>query len=56
LIGMEVEDMDEEVANLKVNGVELTRGPFGAPEGPRIAFLMGPDDVEIELIEYRINI
>jgi lactoylglutathione lyase len=53
LIGMEVEDMDEEVANLKANGVELTRGPFGAPEGPRIAFLNGPDGVEIELIEHR---
>lgn len=51
LVGMEVEDMDAEVADLKAKGVELTRGPFGAPGGPKIAFLDGPDGVEIELIE-----
>jgi lactoylglutathione lyase len=52
LVGMEVDDMDKEVANLKTNGIELTRGPFGPPEGPKIAFLEGPDGVEIELIEH----
>ena len=51
LVGMEVEDMDAEVANLKIKGIELTRGPFGAPSGPRVAFLNAPDGVEIELIE-----
>jgi len=39
------------VANLKIKGIELTRGPFGAPSGPRVAFLNAPDGVEIELIE-----
>jgi len=53
LVGMEVDDMDAEVASLKANRVELTRGPFGPPGGPRIAFLEGPDDVEIELIEHK---
>jgi len=53
MVGMEVDDMDAEVANLKANGVELTRGPLGAPGGPRIAFLEGPDGIEIELIEHR---
>ena len=52
MVGMEIEDMDTEVAKLKDNGVELNRGPFGAPGGPRIAFLDGPDGVEIELIEH----
>lgn len=52
MVGMEIDDMDAEVSNLKAKGVELTRGPFGAPGGPRIAFLRGPDGVEIELIEH----
>jgi lactoylglutathione lyase len=51
LVGLEVEDMDAEVVNLKAKGVELTRGPFGPPGGPRVAFLDGPDGVEIEMIE-----
>jgi lactoylglutathione lyase len=51
MVGMEVMDMDAELDSLKSKGVELTRGPFGAPGGPRIAFLDGPDGVEIELIE-----
>ena len=36
--------------NLKDKGIELTRGPLGKPGGPRVAFLDGPDGVEIELI------
>ena len=51
MVGMEVRDMDKELAGLKSKGVVLTRGPFGAPGGPRIAFLDGPDGLEIELIE-----
>ena len=51
MIGMEVKDMDTEVSKLKSNGVELTGGPFGEPGGPKIAFLNGPDGVEIELIQ-----
>jgi lactoylglutathione lyase len=42
MVGMEVDDMDAEMANLKANGVELTRGPFDALGGPIIAFLEGP--------------
>ena len=51
MIGMEVQDMDEEVAKLNSKGVELSGGPFGEPGGPKIAFLKGPDGVEIELIQ-----
>jgi lactoylglutathione lyase len=51
MVGIEVDDLDEEVAKLKAKGAELTRGPLGAPGGPKIAFLEGPDGVEIELIQ-----
>ena len=51
MIGMEVEDMDQEIAKLKSKGVKLSSGPFGEPGGPKIAFLNGPDGVEIELIQ-----
>lgn len=51
MVGIEVEDLDEEVAKLKAKGVGLTRGPLGTPGGPKIAFLEAPDGVEIELIQ-----
>ena len=51
MVGMEIGDMDEEIAKLKAKGVQLTRGPLGKPGGPKIAFLEGPDGVEIELIQ-----
>ena len=51
MVGIEIEDMDEEIAKLKAKGVELTRGPLGPPGGPKVAFLKGPDGVEIELIQ-----
>ncbi len=53
MVGMVVKDLDVEVANLKAKGVELTRGPIRAPGGARLAFLDGPDGVEIELIEHK---
>lgn len=51
MVGVEVEDMAEEIAKLKAKGVELTRGPIGPPGGSKVAFLEGPDGVEIELIQ-----
>ena len=51
MVGIEVENMDDEITTLKSRGIKLTRGPFGAPGGPKIAFLEGPDGVEIELIQ-----
>ncbi len=51
MVGIEVDDMDDEIAKLKSNGVELIRGPFGEPGGPKIAFINGPDGVEIEFIQ-----
>ena len=52
MVGMVVKDLDVEIANLKTKGIELTRGPISAPGGSRLAFLNGPDGVEIELIEH----
>ncbi len=51
MVGMEVEDMDAELAKLKAKGIKLNRGPSDTAGGPRIAFLDGPDGVEIELLE-----
>lgn len=51
MVGMEIDDMDVEIAKLKTKGVKIKEGPYGAPGGPKIAFLEGPDGVEIELIE-----
>ncbi|MGB9937844.1 MAG: VOC family protein [Methanobacterium sp.] len=51
MVGIEVDDMDAEIQKLKSNGVELASGPFGAPGGPKIAFLDAPDGVQIELIQ-----
>ena len=42
MVGMEIEDMDAELDKLKAKGIVLTRGPFGAPGGPNIAFFNGP--------------
>lgn len=51
MLGLEVKDLDAELSKLKAKGINLTRGPFGPQGGPRIAFLDGPDGVELELIE-----
>lgn len=40
MVGMEVEDMDAELANLKARGVKLTRGPFSAQGGQGLPFWM----------------
>jgi lactoylglutathione lyase len=51
MVGIEVENIEEEIAKLKSRGLDLIHGPLGAPGGPKIAFLEGPDGVEIELIQ-----
>lgn len=51
MVGMEIDDMDVEISKLKAEGVKIKEGPYGAPGGPKIAFLEGPDGVDIELIE-----
>jgi len=50
-IGLEVDDMDEFVANLKANKVEIIVEPRQPQPGVRSAFAKGPDGVLFEIIE-----
>jgi len=50
-LGLEVDNMDEFVANLKANGVEIVVEPRQAQPGVRSAFVKGPDGVLFELLE-----
>ena len=50
--GINVEDLDAEIERLRGLGAELLEGPIEVPDSPlRIAFLKGPDDVRIELLQ-----
>lgn len=50
-LGLKVENLDEAVADLKAHGVEFTMEPVEFRPGLRIAFIRGPDDVSIEILE-----
>jgi lactoylglutathione lyase len=49
--GVDVDDMDAEIARLEGLGAELMEGPIQSAPNMRIAFIKAPDDVRIELIE-----
>ena len=49
--GVDVDDMDAEIARLEGLGAELLEGPIQSAPNMRIAFIKAPDDVRIELIE-----
>jgi lactoylglutathione lyase len=49
--GLTVTGIDKVVADLKAKGAEITREPDTIRPGVRIAFLRGPEQVSIELIE-----
>jgi lactoylglutathione lyase len=50
-LGLSVSSIDEAVAELKAKGAEFTRGPTTIRPGVRIAFIRGPQNVHIELLE-----
>lgn len=50
-IGVTVDDLDAEIRRLKGLGATLLDGPTDSPTGSRIAFIKGPDDVRIELVQ-----
>jgi len=50
-LGLEVDNMDKFIANLKANGVEVVTEPFPAGPGVKAAFIKCPDGVLYELIE-----
>jgi len=51
-VGMEVEDMNATVKELKSKGAEITRGPTSVAAGTIIAFLQDPNGVQIGLIQH----
>jgi lactoylglutathione lyase len=46
-----VQGLDEAAAELKAKGVEFTMEPREARPGVRIAFIRGPQNISIELLE-----
>ena len=52
-IGITIDNLDAELERLGVMGAELKEGPIDVPNGPKIAFIKGPDDTRIELLELR---
>jgi catechol 2,3-dioxygenase-like lactoylglutathione lyase family enzyme len=52
--GFDSTDIDADIARLKGLGAVLLEGPIQNPNGPRIAFMRGPDDTRLELVERKI--
>ena len=50
-IGITVDDVEAEIKRLGDLGARLLEGPIEVPKGPKIAFLEGPDEVRIELLQ-----
>ena len=49
--GLRVENIEEAVAELKSRGAEFALEPRTMPSGLKIAFVRGPDDVRVEVVE-----
>ncbi len=49
--GIEVDDLDTQLKRLGDLGAKLLDGPNDSPTGMRIAFIQGPDQVRIELMQ-----
>jgi catechol 2,3-dioxygenase-like lactoylglutathione lyase family enzyme len=49
--GFDSEDLEADIRRLEGLGARLLEGPIQVPNGPRIAFLRGPDDTRLELIQ-----
>lgn len=50
-VGLTVSGIDDIVADLKAKGVNFTMEPTTVRPGVRIAFLRGPQDVTVELVD-----
>jgi len=50
-LGLRVDDVDAAVAELKERGATILKGPVTIRPGVRIAFVQGPDNVRIELLQ-----
>jgi lactoylglutathione lyase len=51
--GFDSQDIEADIARLEGLGARLLEGPTQVAKGPRIAFLKGPDDTRLELVERR---
>lgn len=51
-IGFRVPDLDAAYAELVARGVAFEAPPMSPKDGIKIAFLRGPDDVRIELLQF----
>ncbi len=50
-VAFESADLEADIARLTALGAKLQESPIQVPNGPRVAFLHGPDDVRIELVQ-----
>jgi catechol 2,3-dioxygenase-like lactoylglutathione lyase family enzyme len=50
-LGLRVDDVDAAVAELRERGATILKGPVTIRPGVRIAFVQGPDNVRIELLQ-----
>ncbi len=51
--GFDSVDLEADIARFTGLGARLLEGPTQIPNGARIAFLQGPDDTRLELVEAR---
>jgi lactoylglutathione lyase len=51
--GFDSTDVEADIRRLEALGATLLEGPTDVPNGPRIAFLRGPDDTRVELVQRR---
>ena len=49
--GFDSTDIEADIRRLEGLGARLLEGPTQVPNGPRIAFLQGPDDTRLELVQ-----
>ena len=49
--GFDSDHLETDIKRLEGLGAKLLEGPIQVPNGPRIAFLRGPDDTRLELIQ-----
>ena len=50
-LAFQVESLDDTIASLNAQGVEITDGPTQTSSGSRFIFIDAPDGYEVELIE-----
>ena len=53
-LGLRVDDVDAATAELKRRGATIMKGPVTIRPGVRIAFVQGPDNVRIELLQRNV--